>query len=278
MKRYFWSAIFALFMGAFPVLAQVSDAEKPKKVRFDVEVRGMMWGVPGYVPRITNVPVALRQVPGHEDDFPDGGVVITVPDASINLQRFANVGAAAAPGVVIGERVSLRVGVHWAIPFAQGAQAKSTGNTREINLGGRTDRGVGTSLVYYSVQYSASHPGLFGEVEARASKRYSILAGYLTNHNNLKIERGWDRFNALEQFDRRHLASTQMHAPYLGVRILAAEKKSDSLGLALFAGLAYTRVTPGPLASTADIKVSKPGIFLGVSIGKTFGWGKKKTN
>jgi hypothetical protein len=278
MKHCYWSAIVVLFMGAFPVFAQESNTEKPKKVRFGVEVRGMVWGVPRYVPRITSVPVALRQVPGHKDDFPDGGVIITVPDASINPQRFANVGAAAAPGIIIGERVFLRAGVHWAIPIAQGAQPKNAGNTREINLGGKTDRGVGTSLGYYSAQYTVGHPGYFGEVEARVSKRYSVLAGYLASHNNLTIERGWDRFNALQQFDRRHLASAQMHAPYLGVRVFDAEKKSDWLGLALFAGLAYTRLTPGPLATTANIEVSKPGIFLGLSIGKTFNLGKKKTN
>jgi hypothetical protein len=278
MKHCYWSAILALFVGAFPIFAQVSNGEKPRKVRFDIEIRGMVWGVPRYVPRIINVPVALRQVPGHKDDFPDGGVIITVPDASINPQRFANVGAAAAPGIIIGERVSLRTGVHWAIPVAQGAQPKNAGNTREINLEGRTDRGIGTSLVYYSVQYSASHPGFFGEVEARVSKRYSVLAGYLASYNNLTIERGWDRFNALQQSDRRHLASVQMHAPYLGFRIFDVEKKSDWLGLGLFAGLAYTRLTPGPLAATANIEVSKPGIFLGVSIGKAFGLGKKKTN
>jgi hypothetical protein len=68
-----------------------------------------------------------------------------------------------------------------------------------------------------------------------------------------------------------------MHAPYLGFRIFGDAKSSDWSGVAVFAGLAYPQVTPGPRASSANIEVSKPGIVLGVSIGKMIGLKKKKT-
>jgi hypothetical protein len=277
MKQCVWCVLVALSLGGFPVFAQGSGEEKIAKMRFGIEVRGTLWGVPNYMSQITNVPVALRQIPGHKDDFPGGGVTIVVPDASINPQRFVNLAVAAAPGITLGERVSLRLGAHWGIPFAQRAEPKNEGNTREVNLEGTPERGVGRSLVYYSAQYSAGHhPGFFGEVEARASNRYSILAGYLINYYNVTIERGWDRFNALERSDRRRLASAQMHAPYLGFRIFSDARRSQWSGVMFFAGLAFSRLSPTTLGASAKIEVSKPGIVLGLSFGKTFRFGEEK--
>lgn len=279
MKHLSWSVLVALCLGGFPVFAQETTKEKHKKVRFGVELRGTVFGVPHHIPRITNVPEGLRQVPGHKEDFSDSNVTITVPDASINPQRFVNLAVAAAPGITFSERVSVRFGAHWGIPLFQTAQPRNGGNTREINLGGTTDRGVGSSLVYYSAQYSAArHPGPFGEVELRISKRYSVLAGYLVNYYDLTIERGWDRFNALERSDRRHLASARMHAPYAGFRVFDDAQKSDWFGVVVFAGLANTQLTPGPLAGGANIEMNKRGILLGVSVGKTFRFKRKKTS
>lgn len=278
MKHLGCSALVVLLLTGLPVLAQQSDKAKTKSVKFDLEVRGTIWGVPHYLPQISNVPAALRQIPGHKDDFPSGGATITVPDASINPQQFVSVGGAAAPGITIREKVSLRFGVNWGIPFSQSAHTGNTGNTREVNLQGTSERGTGRSLVYYSAQFSAArHPGVFGEVETKVSNRYSVLLGYRADYYDLTIERGWDRFNKLQRLDRRHFASGQMHAPYVGFRIFETQT-AEPFSIAVFGGLVFTRLTPGPLAASASIGVTKPSVLLGVSIGKTFAFKRKGAN
>lgn len=192
-------AAFVLVWCGSIASAQQPKLHESKTLGVGLEIRGMAWGMPRYLPEISPVPEQFRQIPGHKDDF-SRPVTITVPGGTINpADTLLNLGISVAPQLVFKERVYLRGGVAW--NYSPGAQARmdSSGNTREVNLRGTTARGSGESLVYYSIRPSLSAvPSPFAEVEPKVKRWDGVLGGYMLYRHNLTLERGWDRFNALE--------------------------------------------------------------------------------
>src|ERR1043166_3182555 len=170
----------------------ITGLDEKTKLAFNVEWRLNWTGeVPG-VNSIGNVPVSLRQIPGHQDD-PWAGQIFTVPNRTISgLNAHARPWFYFAGDVTVFQRLAVRLGatdmsvddlsdlfisrdklVSAAYPYLA-----------EINQFGTAQRGTGTALVFYAVVPRSAGQFVFTpEVEYRVWQWFSILAG--DNHYSL---------------------------------------------------------------------------------------------
>ena len=229
----------------------------------------MAWGMPRYLSEISRVPEQFRQIPGHKDDF-TRPVTITVSDDTINpADSLINFGIGVAPQLAFKKRLYLRGGVAWNYSPKAQARMDSSGNTREVNLRGTTARGFGESLVYYSIRPSPSViPSPFAEIETKVKRWCGILGGYMLYRHNLTLERGWDRFDALEVFEKSRLGSASMHIPYLGFRLHAPEEPIVGM---VFVGVATNKHIRLTSKQTLDGNFKSPTIVIGLTIGGVLG-------
>jgi hypothetical protein len=211
---------------ASPIFAQTS--ERPTRFAIDVPIKL----VGSSRLDVTNVPVNFRQIPVHPDHYPDDfacnpmcAPVRTVHDSTVNP---------VTPGMSIGLTLAIRAknvvfkaGPEWLVPlfpYSPGDPTNAStglrGDTREENQFGNTARGFGASLTYYTaVVRPRLLPGIMGEMEKQVSRSVILGAGVSYSSYRLKIEQGYDRFNALQKFSVTPLATVYDFFPHLSFGI-----------------------------------------------------------
>lgn len=230
------------------------------------EIRGLSQVVPGALGKVSNLPANIRTVPGHQGD-PDAGVPQLIPDSPVSAGAFTSALAGVGPQLRI-RRFSVQAGALFGVLGFPWPHTASSGNTREVNQFGTTQRGVGTRLWYYAV---APHPRLFSgfytEGETSVSQHCGVLGGYSRTLYDLQINSGWDRYDALEHYASYTIAQNTLQSFYAGLRIGPPRSSVLVLGGGDLQG---SRVQP--IAGDATIKLPAAGGFVSVGVSSRFGW------
>ncbi len=207
----------ALLLCAYPMYGQVTTAPKPRQPFFRPSIEGRVemnfMGGLYHGP----FPLSIRQVPSHPDD---GNFIFTIPDAKLS-SAYHTGQFSVLPGISFGERMTIRGGVTF-VPFlgTSGPVKDTTSNTREINYSGTPDRGYGTTLAYYSGTIgSATKLGYVAELELRAYQDLGVVAGFSTSDYNFNVNRGYDRYDALQHLDTKPYSNDHVQNPYVGIRL-----------------------------------------------------------
>lgn len=179
----------------------------------------------------SNIPQSLRTVPSNQYGplYPAGTPNI-IPISTFNIGDpkilgYSSVGF--APQYTI-RRFTIRGGVSITLPNSPAYGDPPTADVTaeyatypEINQFGTNQRGVGMSLVYYSVYWSKGgslNPEPFGEVEFRVWGVFSLIGGYggFQKTENIILGNGYDQFDALTPYSKQALASiiTKAYGPY----------------------------------------------------------------
>lgn len=240
--------VTAVMMLGLVAFAYGEDKPAPyvsDKVQLHLEIR---WGG-GFstnpVKSFSNIPAYYRTVPWHPDDDSSRKRTTTIPDATINPGAFVNMNFVGSSGIMFKERLALRAGM--GLMAANAGNSLSPGNTghiRSVDIGTNTFvRGYGTSLVYNAVKYkdlTSPKPYFIPEVEVRVGPA-GILLGAWQKPYEYVIERGYDRYNALQTLDQLPFASVTATHIYVGIRyayIGVVDK--DSEFRTMFGGMVFT--------------------------------------
>lgn len=227
MAKLCFSAIsfFVLFyVSTISVFAKNTSADENKKpvAGFGIEFKffGADVSANDYLKEINNVPIELRQVPSHPNDtwiYGSTQVVRTIPYDSIKLGAASGLLFSLSPELTIWRfRVRSGPNLYWS-GLGKGPSKSNEGNTREINQYGEPLRGYGTSLVYYSIYSQNSwKPGVTNEADLDIGKDFLLIAGYSWNNYKLVSESGYDRWDALEKYQRHEVAVSRRIKKYLG--------------------------------------------------------------
>lgn len=181
--------------------------------------------------KVKNVPLNFRQVPVHPDKnpadytWPCKGTACntrTVDDSDLDpMLAGVDLGIAATYKI---KRSYLRIGAQWTFPLyplrARDPQdgVGMRGSMREQNGIGTSGRGIGTSLTYYAAVARPDYiPGPVIEAAFPVSKCIFLKAGISANFWQLKIEKGYDRYNKLERLDTSPLVRVLNIYPNCGM-------------------------------------------------------------
>ena len=124
--------------------------------------------------------------------------------------------------------------------------------------------GYGRSLVYYAVKRAPTfNPGFWGDLEVQLKSGHYLLCGASLIQTTYRIERGYDRYDALQKLDETPFVRSQNFSPYLGWRF-ELDKKDDPEAEAQPEILLYG----GPIFSSPAFASSAAGTTL-----KNRGWG-----
>jgi hypothetical protein len=230
-----------------------------------IELRGLFQFTPSALGTVSNLPAAVRTVPGHQGD-PNAGQPFLIPDATIPPGLFTGILAGVAPQLKVGRFVFRAGGLFGLTSFPQ-PRKDSSGNTRELNQYGTTARGVGTSLVYYAVVPSAKPlSGLYAESEIRASKSVGVIVGYSRTKYDLSVATGWDRYDALQPYMDYTLAESTMQSFYGGLRI-----GPPRLGVLVLGGAALHGSSRTPIGAAANLVYPRSTGVISVAISSQLG-------
>ena len=214
---------------------------------------------PEIVPSADSVPLSLRQVPIHKGDGGDGIRSLTIPDSHVDLHNLHHIGTGFGFRVAPLKRLAIRAGAYYSATVNSGPRMDSSGNTREVNFGGTTQRGVGESLVYYSIGFSPTKfPSPYGEIEAKiGSNLYLSFGGSYTQYG-ISLDRGWDRYNELENWRNDKLGDIKIREPYVGIGF------GDEFGRVVFrAGPTFNSSSILPIAQGIKMP-SQNGFAIGM--------------
>ncbi len=210
--------------------------------------------------KVKNVPLNFRQVPVHPDHnppdytWPCKGTACntrTVDDSNLDpVLAGVDLGIAAAFNI---KRSYVRTGAQWTFPLyplrARDPQdgVGRRGSMREQNGVGANNRGVGTSLTYYAAVARPDYiPGPVIEAAFPVSRHIFLKAGVSANFWQLKIEKGYDRYNKLEKLDTSPLARVLNIYPNCGMAYVKD-------------GHEYFNLSVGPIMMRGFANSSAPG-------------------
>jgi hypothetical protein len=264
------AALTFLGMGGIPLSAQDASPAlvKPPLIRFGAGAGLLYWLFGGMTSGPVKVPLPLRQVPGHPDDF-DHPPLITIPGETVQpSDTHYMMSYTIAPEIMIANRVAVRVGVEFDSPVdGEGPRRDSTGNTQEVNLQGTTERGFGRSLVYYAV--SIEHPvspHMYYEVEAKVRGPLWLLIGRKNARENYIIERGYDRYNSLKPFDTQTFALVKSKITYGGIHLRFFDDENRISGNVLIFGGVGTSSAENLLPVAPEMSFPGKGWFFGTRL------------
>jgi hypothetical protein len=248
-------------------MAQLPHAAKPKPLQLGIEFRAER--DIQRQPIFSAIPEALRQVPGHSGD-PWSGQVFTIPDDSLRAAGGLNA-IRVAPDIGWKERIRLRAGAHWKGLMGSPPDKGVSSSTKEINQYDSPERGVGSSLVYYSVRERATlTPGPFAEIELRPLRYTWCVAGWSLGHYDYVTDRGWDRYDALESLDVRRLATVHFTHRYVGLRIEAPRDTPMTVAFTVLAGTVRRQLAWEPVALGTQSTLSGPAFLFTVGMSVRF--------
>jgi hypothetical protein len=168
-----------------------------------------------------NIPQSLRTVPSNQAGPLSAGTPVVIPGSSFDIPdpkfiAFSAIGF--APHYAV-KRFTFRGGVYLTLPNTStpGAPTADSGPYQEINQYGTSARGVGTSLVYYSVYWGnggALNPRPFGELEFRVVGPFSVIGGYggFEKTSGILLVNGYDQYDALTPYSTQTIAQIETKA------------------------------------------------------------------
>jgi hypothetical protein len=245
-----------------------NQPERPNKYHWNMEVRWGFHGLFNPVAQFENVPPDLRTVPYYGSSVSSAG--LTIPDHTVSPAAALGSVWAFANDLDISGRLKLRVGVSFSALAKFGIDPGNTGNIRSIDVQSKVfERGEGKSLIYYGLRQSNKllPPKPFGEIELPVNNWVSLLVGapLLPHSYNYDLERGWDRHDNLETFDRRPFCKIRTYTPYAGVRVGFFDE--DMFGGAIIsAGPILSTTEFNPIAQGATVK-SGNGFMFSITFG-----------
>jgi len=244
---------------------------------FGLELRPAQIQVfPGYLQQISNVPASARMVPIHSGD-PGAGTLVLIQPNSVQPGSYVPFSAAVAPEIGYG-RITFRLGAIFSpVSLAPRPTKGSGGSTEEYNyLQGGNGRGYGAALVYYAgVVRPAYTPGAFGEIEIRGGGGFSAILGYQRSQHNVEIQQGWDRYDALETYQRLPLSSDTLQQPYAGIRWTTRSDRTLKPSVFVFGGPALVGKDPTPLGKAAVLRYSANPFYIGTGFAFQWDWHSK---
>lgn len=189
-----------------------------------LDVKAMMgFGGSAGTLSVVNVPASLRTVPSNNLGPLATGIPVTIPDSSFSVKSSsisAQIGF--GPEYSFGRFTVRGGGLLSFLNLTSGPPVAGGGNVDEINQFGTSQRGTGTSLVYYSIFWPRT-PSIspFGELEVRLSRFVSVLGGYNGRENSsVTLQNGYDQNDKLTSFSNQKLASSSVKgAPYGGFKV-----------------------------------------------------------
>lgn len=259
---------FCILILFIPYFAHAREPQpQPKRVSFDLEIRGSAWAAPCHIWKIDNIPLSLRKIPG---DWYDRAIPQTSTTPRL-LWSFLPASVGLAPQFTFNNRWVLRLGAWYSYPVSD-AHKSSSGNTREINSSGTTKRGVGKALDYYATLYRPQpRPGLFSEIELRRKSGRHLVSGYMFNPYKIVFEKGTDTYDSLKAYSRQDLAAIDLHMPYFGVKWQNPDNSSDG-AVTVFAGLIFNQTKIAPIGQEVNFQYLKPGFWVGINFSTGLGW------
>ena len=196
-------------------------AQKNRKVGFGFEVRFLNVDISSGRLEVDNIPKSMRTVPIHKDDgYLGSGRDVVVPSDRIKPGLLLSYAPVLAPEITFSDRLTLRGGAVVSVGILPTASASNHGTTREVHqYDSGTERGVGTSFVYYAVTASQRpHFGWLAESELSVTESLSVIGGYESSGNSLKINTGWDRYNKLQTYKNYDIGVLETKKQYFGFR------------------------------------------------------------
>lgn len=245
--------------------------KKKKDISWGIELRLVSFDfLPNQV-EVSNIPLQFRQVPVHPNDgyLRLGGKIVTIPIDTIKPGLFCLYSVAAAPQVS-SHRLTLRGGLNMTIPVMPFATKDNGGSTREIHqYDTGTERGVGTSLVFYAITVSPKPKiGWLSEAEISLSKSVSLVAGYSTSGYDLRIQTGWDRYDALETYKTYKISSQELQKKYAGIRFRFRDSggREESGSFLILGGVVSTnsRLSNQVQADSINLHLQKNSYFISI--------------
>ena len=278
-----WTALLACILGAAlfgsaqeSKLSPRGSSQKADWLEWQWEGRwGGIYATPPFT-TFTNIPASYRTVPYHPDD---GTGQATIPYDSINPAGIFAMPVVASTGLMIKERVAFRAGMGINALFRSPATLSpgNTGDIREVDIGsGVFQRGYGTSLVYNVIRANERMP-IFPLPEAEVRIGFAgLLVGATRMNLQYVIERGYDRYDALQKLDELPLANVTATHIYGGIRCCylgylnknREERTLFSGGLLTIGPVSYS--DPSFLPQAAGTK-AQGGHGLMISLSAVFG-------
>ncbi len=230
---------------------------------FGLELRPVeIQSFPDYLPQIGNISVSLRTVPIHSGD-PGAGNPAVVPANAVQPGSYVPFSFSAAPEIGY-QPWTFRGGVIFS-PAALRPQPEeaSSGSTQEFNyIQGGNSRGYGAALVYYAgLVRPARTSGVFGEAEIRLDAGFSVILGYRRSTENVEIQQGWDRYDALETYKTLRLSSDALQQPYAGIRWIVRSGQVFNPSVYFVGGPALLADTPNPFGNGSHNSVRVEPVF-----------------
>ncbi len=210
------------------------------KVELQLEFR---WGgdiIPNPIKQFSNIPASYRTVPWHPDDDPTGKLTATIADSTLNPTSLSFISFMPAVGLTFYDRLTLRMGFDFQHSGVTKVGTGNDGIVRETEIHSYTfSRLYGTSLVYYAIPRAhwSSLPNPTPEVEIRLWSQIGLLCGGWRKNFTYNIQRGWDRYSAMQVLDNTPFANVEMYHPYIGIRLAWASREDDGRP---FIGVVFT--------------------------------------
>jgi hypothetical protein len=239
--------------------------------------------------KISNVPLRLRDVPGHvADSYPgDPRVGPIEPDYIDTEPSVFMIDQKIGGRIDLGKSFSLGAGFGLCLDmldvFTLG-QYNVGKNGRErnyLNDPGSHTRGVGAALTGYSVypSYFAEwntfiQPYLYGEAELKINDKLSVAAGCNLRQEEWYFVTFYDRYNELKVKDREKIYDAIVAQPYVSARYdFGWDWGKDWGKVCLFLDVGKSQVISGsPFASGSEMDFkSDAGWFARIGVqSKTF--------
>lgn len=202
--------------------AQPQPAQAEHFSRVTLEFRWpMVKMMPGILGDFSHLPAYVRTIPQHPEDtwFCCAGRPRVVPDANVSAKLYANFSAAVAPQINF-RHVSLTVGANFSGFQLPTAVKDTSWTTTEINQGGSTGRGEGTSLVGTAIvardQFYAN-PFVELSFHGKNNPNTGWLVGYAYTKVDVSVRAFYDRYDSLETYQRYSISNTTFQEFYTGM-------------------------------------------------------------
>lgn len=263
-------ALFLFLMSISPNCNAQAIPQYPTPQGFglDVKLTSPFLSSPGPI-TFSNIPQALRTVPSNQYGPLASGTPVTIPVSTFTVQPSSVGFSIGFAPQYTAWRLTLRGGVSLAfMNLTSGPPTAEGGPYEEINQFGTTQRGTGTSLVYYSMYWDRTPPIItpFGELEFRISRFVSFVGGYSGPKTmTVTLENGYDQFDALTVYSTHNFASINMEGSGYG----SAKVNVFGPYVAIFAGatpVKWDRLTsPYPVANNFN-GANDVQVFIGADI------------
>src|SRR3989344_1408733 len=212
--------------------------EKERFFDLGMEVRLISFDFNSINVQVSDIPVQFRQIRVHKNDTYLGlnGRIVTVPGDTIKTGYFTQLSPSFGPELKIWRFKSLVGIVFFNFPIYPMATRENKNSTREIHqYDSETYRGTGTPLVFYAVDAAPlmSPVSWLTELEFSPEGPASMLVGLGESHFKLRIQNGWDRYDALETYENHDIFYGTFRKEYLGMRLKNKSDKPNGIDTSL---------------------------------------------